>query len=713
MSERGEFLLELGCEEIPAGMIARASTELKELVEKHFAANGLLNGGTVEAFGGPRRLVATTPTLCLRQEDVKKEILGPPKSVAFDNVGEPTRAAQSFAEKQGIPLSRIGIVKTPKGEYLVALQIIPGRSAREILAEILPRIIQELSFPRSMYWTSPNGPRFVRPIRWIVALLGGKSLPVTLAGIRAGNVSVGHRFLGKQKIPVRGFEDYVAKLRRNFVVVLPEERRKRIETQLQALTKSKGLRVHADSALLEQVTYLNEYPTVLLGSFSKEFLELPEEILITVMRDHQKYFAAENHSGELVPHFLAVINLDRDAHGLVRAGHERVLRARFSDARFFWDSDQKCRLADYLPKLAHLTYESRLGSYRDKVERTRRVARWIAEQWFSSGHRQADVAGADRAGELSKCDLVTEMVHEFPELQGIVGGLYARAQGETDDVAQAIYDHYRPVGLDEPIPRNLTGCILSLADKLDSLVACYAIGAVPSGSSDPFALRRAALGVVKILLELKLPLSISAAIAAVAGALRDIPPKLKISPAAEKQVFEFLLDRARFILRERRGFAYDEVNAVFSAGGDDLADVSRRLAAIKAIRHTKNFAPLAIAFKRIRKILEKAGPGAAGDGGRPIAVRPELFREEAERKLHEGAARVREKASAQKRAGNYREALEAIAELRPTVDRFFDDVLVMAEEEDVRKNRLALLAGLLKEFSTIADFSEIVTEGGP
>ncbi len=710
MKQRGDFLLEIGCEEIPAGMIVRAASDFKQTLEKHFLAHGLLEKASIETLGAPRRLVAIANGILLRQQDVSREVMGPPKSVAYDNVGRPTRAAESFAEKQSVPLSKLRTIQTPKGEYLAVQQIIRGRPAREILRDILPQAILELSFPRNMYWTGADGPRFVRPIRWIVALLDGKPIPFQLAGVSAGSHSVGHRFLGKARIPIRGPKDYVIKLRRNFVLVDPKERRQKIEREIHQLVVRKGFRTHADAELLELTTYLNEYPSVLMGDFESSYLTLPDEILITVMRGHQKYFAVENRAGELQPHFLAVINLGRDPKGLVRAGHERVLHARFADARFFWETDQKCRLADYLPKLATVTYESRLGSYADKVERMRSVARWIAEQWFNSGIHQGDVAAADRAAELAKCDLVTEMVREFTELQGIVGGLYAEAQGEPEEVAWAVYDHYRPAGLDDPIPRNLTGCAVALADKLDSLVACFAVGAVPSGSSDPFALRRAALGVVKILLERKVPLSISAAVSAAAKAVTTHKPKLAVSSEVEKQVLEFILERARFVLRERQGFAYDEVNAALAAGGDDLVDATRRVTALKAIRGTRNFLPLAIAFKRIRKILEQARAKAQGDGERPAAVRPELLHEPAEKHLHEAARKVGATAGAHKRAGRYREALEEIAGLRPTVDKFFDDVMVMTEEEEIRRNRLALLSELLREFSTIADFSEIVTE---
>jgi glycyl-tRNA synthetase beta chain len=701
----GDFLFEIGCEELPAGMIAKASSELKAILDKYFSTNGLLDlSGTIETFGGPRRLAAIARRVRLRQEDAVREVTGPPKSIAYDNVGEPTRAAMSFAEKQGIPVSKLAIVNTPKGEYISATQVIEGRPASKILAEVLPEAIQEISWPRSMYWTGAHGPRFIRPIRWIVALLNGRVVPFSFAGVQAGNRTDGHRFLGKRNIVLSGPSDYEAKLKKNLVICRPEDRRKKIESEVRSLAIRKNLRAHEDQALLELVTYLNEYPTVISGNFDPVFLALPDEILITVMRDHQKYFALESRDGELAPNFLAVINLNKDSKGLVRAGHERVLRARFADAQFFWETDQKCRLADYLPKLAHVTYERRLGSYHDKVERMRAIARWLAEQWFSSGITGGDVAGSDRAAELAKCDLVTEMVKEFTELQGIVGGLYARAQGESDQIAWAVYDHYKPVGLDDPIPRNLIGCAVALADKLDSLVACFAVGAAPTGSSDPFALRRAALGIVKIILERKLSLSISATISAASKALREHAPRINASEAVEKQVLDFLLERAKFILRERGGYSYDEINAAFAAGSDDLVDAAERVEALKAIRNTRNFAPLAASFKRIRNILEKSA--VAGDKNQ-LTVTPVLLRDPAEQQLNLVAHKIGDEVSRLKKAKKYRQALEKISELRPAVDFFFDKVLVMAEEADVRRNRLALLGSLLREFSTIADFSEL------
>jgi glycyl-tRNA synthetase beta chain len=579
-----------------------------------------------------------------------------------------------------------------------------GRPAAERLAEILPRVIGEIPWPKTMYWTGLGSVRFIRPIRWLVAMLGRQSIRFELQEVQAGNCTAGHRFLGKARIPVTGPQDYIAKLRRNFVLVRPGERREKVERESAKLASRRGLRVNPDEALKELVTYLNEYPTAILGDFDPDYLGLPEEILITVMRDHQKYFALRGPDGKLAPHFLAIINLDRDARGLVRAGHERVLRARFADAQFFWQADQKCRLADYLPRLKAVTFQAKLGTYWEKVERIRELSVWLAKKWQAQGLAEIKVDEADHAAELSKCDLVTGMVGEFPELQGIVGGLYAKAQAEAEATCQAVYDHYRPAGLNEALPRNLTGATVALADKLDTLVACFAVGMEPTGSSDPFALRRAALGVVLIILERKLQLSLREVVSQAAKVLLGNKTHLQVGRDTEKALVDFLVDRARHILLQRDGLAYDEVNAALAAGSDDLVDAIERTRALRAIRTTRNFEPLAVSFKRIRKILEKAG---AQETWKLPGVRPELFEHEAERRLQGEAQRVAQEVGEHKRAGRYREALQRIAELRPAVDEFFDKVLVMAEQEEIRKNRLTLLHGLLGEFSTIADFSEL------
>jgi glycyl-tRNA synthetase beta chain len=705
--KRIELLLEIGSEEIPAGMLPRAIDELKTILERNLVAENLNEGVTVETFGGPRRLTARVRGLVAKQADVVNEITGPPKSVAYDNVGAPTRAAVSFAEKQGVALHELFTVQTPKGEYLAVRVTRRGRTAHDLLLDILPRAIHDLTWPRTMTWTGLDGARFIRPIRWLVGVLDGKPVKFVFGGLTAGDTTRGHRFLGKPDIRVRDFADYEKKLHANGVIVRPSERVEIITRELAAHAKRAGYRVHEDDGLLLLVSYLNEFPHVIEGAFDPSFLNLPDEILITVMRDHQKYFAVEKRGGELVPNFLAVINMARDAKGLVRAGHERVLKARFADARFFWESDQKRRLADNLTKLEKVTYESRLGSYRDKVERMRAIARWLTEQWFNLGIVQAHVADADRAAELAKCDLVTEMVREFTELQGIVGGLYSRAQGESDEVADAVYDHYRPVGLDDPVPRNITGCAVALADKFDSIAGCLSVGVVPTGSSDPYALRRAGLGIVKIILDKKLPVSLSLAIHAAAKALHTHPPKKNVSHSMEAQILDFIHERAKFVFRERSGYAYDEVNAVFRADANDLVDVEKRLRALGVIRKSKNFEPLAVSFKRIRKILEKANLPAETP-----PVNPELFQSQEEKNLHAAVRKAAAKVSEDKRAGRFQEALEEIAGLRKVVDTFFEKVMVMVDDGAVRTNRLALLSELLREFTTIADFSELGGEEG-
>jgi glycyl-tRNA synthetase beta chain len=721
--KRVDLLFEIGCEEIPAGMLPKAEEELRANLAKLLTAENFVDGVTVETFSAPRRLVASVRGLVAKQADVTSEVTGPPKSVAYDAVGAPTRAAVSFAEKQGLTLQDLYTIHTPKGEYLAAKTVKRGRTAAQVLNEILPRVIHDLTWPRSMTWTGLDGARFIRPIRWIVAILDGQPLNFSYGGVPAATKTRGHRFLGSAEIPVRDFADYEKRLNANGVLVRPAARAEKIERELGVHAKKSSLKIHEDSHLRKMVTYLNEFPSVIEGDFDPAFLALPDEILVTVMRDHQKYFALEKRNGDLAPHFLAVINLAGDPKGVVRAGHERVLRARFADAQFFWHADQKCRLADYLPKLDRITYESKLGSYLNKVERVRALARWIAEGWFNRGIAQAHVLDADRAAELSKCDLATEMVRELTELQGIVGGLYARAQGESDEIADAVYDHYRPVGLEDAIPRNLTGCAVAIADKLDSILGCFAAGKIPTGSSDPFALRRAALGIVKILVEKSLPLSLADALTAAQQALTKNPPHVAVTAEQKTQAYQFLIERAKFFFKEKFAFAYDELNAVFApalapvAAGQggasqaaaqdiDLVDAEKRLLALRKVRKSKNFEPLAISFKRIRKILEKANFSAAS----AEAGEPELFENDAEKELHHAVKEAAGKVQADKRSGRYLEALETIAGLRKSIDRFFEEVMVMAEDERVRNNRLALLAQVLREFTTVADFSEIAAD---
>src|SRR5215469_9145847 len=448
------FLLEIGTEEIPDWMIPTALENLAMLFEKLE-----LPHETVRLDATPRRLVLRVEGLPDRLADSEERILGPAKSA-------PAQAVAGFARKQGLKPEDLVVESTPKGEYYVFTKKVEGRRTIDILAEALPGVVLGIYFPKTMYWTSKNGPRFIRPIRWLLALLGEETVPFQIAGVHSGNMTSGHRRLGAREIVVTA-ADYEQRLRDHYVILSAEERRTRIQSQFSAT------RVKPDPALLETLVYLTEYPTPITGAFDPQFLELPEEVLVTVMRHHQKYFSVEDAERKLAPRFMAVMNIPSDPEGFVRSGNERVLRARFNDARFFWETDQKKKLIDRCDDLQYVTFQAKLGSYFDKTERNVALTAELGGDGF-----------AQRAAQMLKCDLTTELVKEFTELQGVVGGLYARAQGEPEPVWQAIYDQYKPASMDDSIPRDRTGQIVALADKLDTLRGCFRVGLIPKGSSD-------------------------------------------------------------------------------------------------------------------------------------------------------------------------------------------------------------------------------------
>jgi len=638
------FLLEIGTEEIPDWMIPGALSNLRLLFEKLE-----IPYESVALDATPRRLVLRAEGLPERQPDSEERVVGPAKSA-------PAQAVAGFARKHGVQPENLVIETTPKGQYYSFVKKIEGRWIKHILAERLPELILQIYFPKTMYWTGKGGPRFIRPIRWIVALLGEDIVPFELAGVRSGAITSGHRRLGAREIGVT-IADYERRLGDNYVILSAEQRRQKVAGEMA------GVRVKPDPALLETLVYITEFPTAITGNFDTQFLELPEEVLITVMRHHQKYFSVEDAHGKLAPQFVAVMNIDADREGFVCRGNERVLRARFNDARFFWETDQKKKLADRVEDLNAVTFLKDLnerGSYGHKVA------------------RMVSMLGGDplaeRAAELSKCDLTTELVKEFTELQGVVGGLYARAQGEPEAVWRAIYDHYKPESMEDSIPRNREGQMVSIADKIDTLRSCFRVGLVPTGSRDPYALRRAAQGVVKILVEgeVKIP---------VIELLKN-----------NEQLIAFFEDRVRFYFKDVRGFKYDDVNAAMAAGWSDLKDLESRLVRIQRLRPTPDFEPLAASFKRIRNILEQA------NFNQPIEFNPGLLEPGPEKDLYEEYLRI---------AGQPIE--NVISRLRPKVDLFFDKVLVNAPQPEVRQNRLMLLFELRNEFSKVADFSEIVT----
>jgi glycyl-tRNA synthetase beta chain len=687
-----ELLLEVGLEEIPARMIADAQAELARRVEALLARQRLLEPAiSISSYSTPRRLTVRVQGVLARQLDLEEELTGPSWKAAFPD-GQPGPAAQAFAKKAGVAVSALRKITTPKGEYASATVQRPGQSAEKVLSEELGKEIGALSWPKTMYWR-PNKPeRFVRPLRWILCLLDEKVVPLEFAGIRAGNFSYGHRVLcGDQPVIIARPADYLATLETAFVVAEVGLRRHRIRKALDAATRTLAeARWREDEALVDQVTHLTEWPSVLVGDFQPEFLVLPEEVLVTVMRDHQKYFAVEDKQHKLSAHFLAVLNTEVDPEGMaiIRHGNERVLRARFNDARFFWNYDQKLPLAQRLEKLKTVTFERDLGSYFAKTESNLLMAKAIG----AAIGIPFDQAALEQAVLLAKTDLTTELVKEFTELQGIVGGLYARAQGLGESVAQAIYSQYMPAGVEDPIPVTAEGQILGLADRLATIAEMFAIGLEPSGSKDPFALRRAANGIVKILAESGLPLTLTAL---ETMALKSLP--------RAGAVGTFLKERLDFYLREIRGYAYDVVNAVLSTGLTTVTDAIARAQALTQVRGSDDLLAISTAFKRIKNILRQAEEKPNGD-----SVASEHLIEPAEQRLYEEATKVAPEVEALRARQEYGEALERVATLRPAIDSFFDQVMVMAPEAHLRKNRLALISSVLNDFSRIADFSEIV-----
>ncbi len=646
-----DLLLEIGVEEIPDWMIVdgltHLATKLTDLVAQ-------LGGKVTLADATPRRLVVQLSGLAEREADREELISGPPKQAN-------PQAVEGFAKKNGVTSADLELIETAKGTYYSFRKQVAGKTALEILSTSLPGLILGIPWPKTMLWPGKGGARFIRPIRWLLCLLGEEVVPFSINGITSGNQTAGHRQLGAHRIPVTiaNFEDT---LRKNFVILRAAERRAKIVDNLPAGVKT-------DAALLETLTYITEYPTPIVGEFAEDYLNLPEEVLVTVMRFHQKYFSVNDASGKLAAKFVAVMNTANDADGLVKHGNERVLRARFNDARFFYNVDQQKPLSARVEDLKVVTFQKELGSYHAKTERVMQLVTELGGD-----------ATALRAAELAKTDLTCEMVKEFTELQGIVGGLYAKAQGEPEAVATAIYDQYKPVSMEDSIPRTRAGQIMSLADKVDTLRGCFRIGLIPTGSKDPFALRRAAQGVIKILAE---------------GELRI---GLKQLAGGVDKLEDFLIERVKYYCGDIRGYAADEVLAVLAANSDHLQDVLARLEAVKTVRASEDFEPLAASFKRMKNILDQAKFSPTGK------VNDKLFEDPAESALWTAFNAV----VARVKGASYAEILASMATLRPALDLFFEKVLVNAPDLAVRENRLTLLFGLKTEFSGIAEFSEIV-----
>ncbi|HET9181446.1 MAG TPA: glycine--tRNA ligase subunit beta [Candidatus Angelobacter sp.] len=708
-----DFLLEIGCEEIPARMLDGAWKELSQRVLGLLVRESLLNQSQEVAFhptATPRRLALVVPGLSASQPDVTEQMVGPSTKIAFRD-GKPGPAAEAFAKKAGVPVSQLETVTNPKGEYVAATVTRKGRAAEEILSEALPKEIAGVYWAKNMYWRQNKPERFVRPVRWIVALLDGQVIPLEFGGVQAAKFSRGHRILSSEAhVIVPSPAQYAEAMRNAHVMALYSEREQRIRKAMDAATRMvPGARWREDAELLNTVVNLTEWPSAILGSFDREYLSLPEEVLVTVMRDHQKYFAVEDAQGRLAPHFLAVLNTEGDPDGTIRHGNERVLRARFNDARFFWDTDQKTPLTARVDMLKAVTFQKDLGSYAGKSERMARVAEGLSSTLTKAGLK-IDANAIQQAVRLAKADLTTELVKEFTELQGIIGGLYARAQGLPNAVADAIYDQYKPESMEDSAPRTLEGAVLSIADKADSIAGMFALGLIPSGSKDPFALRRQANGIVKTIAEHKLPVHLADLMTNARAAYQGSDAEKKFSLSGEayvQAVSSFFRERLEFYLRDTLGLAYDVVNAVLAADTNDVVDAAARGDAVAKVRPSADFEAISTSFKRMKNILRQAAENksrVAEPYDAAALTQPE------EQKLAGSIPQVANNVNALRAAKRYEQALLEISQLRPAIDAFFDKVMVMVEDESLRAQRLGLLQTLICEFSSIADFSEIVTE---
>jgi glycyl-tRNA synthetase beta chain len=691
--EKIELIVELGVEEIPASMIEGAANQFADLLTRALSEQRLSTGERTVWYT-PRRIIVGLKDIPDRQENLVETVVGPPKSIGYDASGAPTKAAAAFAQKNGVPLAKIKIVQTPKGEYLSIARSERGEKTRKLLESLIPEAIRKIQFPKTMHW-SPDQFRFTRPLRWIVALFGGKVVRFRLADVESSNLTTGHRFLGKSGIRVSSLDLLKDQLRENSVLIDADERLDLISTGLNREASAAGGRLLNDPDLIKTVVNLNEAPSIVRGSFETRFLDLPQEILVTVMREHQKYFSVLSEAGQLLPAFLAVVNLHSDSSQNIRTGHERVLRARLADAAFFWDTDRKNKLGNREESLKSVLFQEKLGSYYDKALR---VLSMMPRTVQALGCTDL-LADLETAGRMFKCDLITEMVKEFTDLQGVVGGLYARAEGFNENVWRAIYEQYCPKSTNSPSPSAKSGALLALLDRLDTVCGCFSIGLIPSGSGDPFAVRRQGNGIIKIIFDHRLSIFLSQLIQWSLESFGKSSEQTTQTTAALREFFE---GRIRFLFEEM-GFAYDCVNAVLAAGFDDPLDALERLKALQEMREQNDFLSLASNFKRVVNIISQSG----NDAGAPDES---LLKESAEMELWRAYLQVQPEVESARKRHDYKTALISLASMRNVVDEFFRQVMVMAEDPEVRKNRISLLNCISRLFKSVADISRMVIE---
>jgi glycyl-tRNA synthetase beta chain len=686
-----EFLLEINVEEMPLAHVRTALEDMTERLKKELAAAKIAVDG-FRTYSTTRRLIFTGD-LAAGQPDRDELMTGPPKAAAYTADGTPTPAALGFARSKGVDVSALQVVKTERGEYVGVRKAVKGRSTADILAGAIPQAVLSLSFPKMMRWGT-GSIRFSRPIRGFLCLFGGEVVKFTLEGLSSGDRTMGHKLHAPDEIRVRSFEEYRTKLRDLFVVVDAEERKAAIQAQIKALVAPVEAELYPDPALLDKLANDVESPFVVMGSFPESFLQLPLEVLSTAMREGQKLFSVVRR-GKQLPLFLGVADVVGDPKGFIKAGHERVLKARLADARFFWEQDLKAGLQKRAPRLKQVLFQEKLGTYDDKAQRLQKIVAYLCGKIETCKTvKELGVAAA-----LCKIDLVTDMVREFPALQGTMGGLYAEAEGFSRPVVRAVAEHYLPVSVDDPSPASLEGAILSLADKLDSIVGVVGLGIQTTGSSDPFGLRRNAQGVCKIVIDKKLSLPFERLLEKIIGVYGD---RLKL-PKAEilSHLREFFAGRLRYLL-EREGVRYDLINAALGAGVDDLYRAYLRAKALDAFKASPQFEPMILMAKRITNILS----------GQPAAsLNPDVFVEKAERELYAMFSLIKDNVVPMIAKGDFVQAQKIVFRIQPALTAFFEKVMVMAEETKLRKNRLALLQAIRKTLTPIADYAQVVVEG--
>jgi len=685
-----ELLLEIGTEEIPAGYLENGLAELKRLAEECLKENRIDLAGGLEVYGTPRRLVLMGRSVSTKQQDLTQEVTGPPKKVAYDEKGTPTKAAEGFAKKQGVSIEELQTIETPKGEYLYVKQEIPGRPTSEILSEQLPGIIGAIPWPKSMRWGEVGFP-FVRPVHWILCLLDGRVVPFEAAGVQSGSTSFGHRFMAPEGVSVSNIADYQKAMESAFVILDPQERQRVVVTVARNAAAGVGGVPADDPELVQTVANLTEYPTAVCGSFEEVFLNLPDAVLITAMREHQKYFAVYHENGSLMPNFVAVNNTKTRDESVVCRGHERVLRARLSDADFFLKEDRKNPLLDRLEDLKQVIYQAKLGTSYAKVMRVEALAEHIAGQVL---HEQVD--DAKLTARLAKCDLVTHMVIEFPSLQGAVGKAYAALEGYEADICSGIYEHYLPLKAGGALPQSKIGAVVGIADRLDTISGCFSVGLEPTGKADPFALRRHALAIIRIMEEMGWDLSFRALVKKALSLLAD-----EISfdvDATFERILGFIRDRYKNMML-RSDYASDLVEAAISDEFDRILSLRPKMAQLKDFTlSSEEFAPLALTFKRVNNIIKKQS--------RVFEVVPELFKEDAEKDLWKAYQSLKDDVEACVGKSAFLEALGIMVRLRTPVDQLFDNVEILTENDALRENRVGLLQLISSFVLTIADFSK-------